>query len=467
MIILLAVLALETSLAEPHQIEINYDKRVELFMTIYLLATKESQGSMKASLPMQQVIHPLGQAVIDYFQKYSKHPAVRLCQQIKSHLTIEDLITLALYHSEPPRLNQQHDYPYLLTWKLKIANLYPKEIRSFIKALAKFYKKSKFEKFWLKHLPEYEEIVSQARKSYEELNIVKLVEDYYGMPVSVKLKCIVSPLIRAGFMFSHKVGAEATTYYVMGSSIIGDSSFVPIPATYFMDRVLDEFGHSYVDSLAAKYHQQLDEMSWLYNSLNRQDIMTKKLCFDWSTCWDEHVVRAIKARIYLAQRGKEEAIKLIIKEEEEGFKLISFLYNELEKYERNRTKYGSFASFYPVLLGSLDNLEPTNKPVPVLKVLTHQKGRHVVIDFVYPKSAAQQAGLEVGDTILGIDGVAIRSEQQLQSIISKKKMGSTAKILIARAGVKYEIPVSIDYEYPVFSRKQVAKPPKPRRRTYY
>jgi len=249
LVILPTILASGTFLAESRPLEINYDKRVELTMTVYLLATEESPRSARllASHGKSQILNPLKQAVIDYFQKYSKHPAVKLLQEMKSHLSLDELITLVLYHSELPKLIKLYDYPSLLTWKLKSANLYPKVIQNYLKALTKFYKKSKFEKFWLERLQEYEEAVAQVRKSYEELDIIRLVEDYYGAPVSTKLKCIVSPLMPALFVFSHRVEAETTTYYVMGSSIIGDSNFVPIPAAYFMDRVMDEFGHSYVD----------------------------------------------------------------------------------------------------------------------------------------------------------------------------------------------------------------------------
>jgi hypothetical protein len=457
--ILPTVLNLGRLSAEARPLEINYDKRLELTMMLYLIATKDSTQQI-------QILHPLKQAVTDYFEKYSRDPAVRFFKEIEPHLSLEELSILALYHSEPPEFSQLNDYPYILASKLESANLYPETIESFIKALNKFYKKSKFEEFWQNHLAEYEEIVAQVRDSYENLNIAELVEDYYGAPAKIKIKWIVSPLLPKGFWFSHKSEAQSTIYYIMASSMIDDSVLVPIPAEHFMDIVMDEFGHSYVDPLTAKYHKKVAKRKWLFKHLDRQGIMTKQF-LDWPSCLNEHIVRAVRASIYLAIKSEEEAINYILDEEKKGFRLVGPLYYVLEEYEENRDKYPNLASFYPVLLASLDCLEPVNKHLPFLGVLTQQEGRYVVVGFICPKSAAEQASLKVGDKILGMNGIPIKNEDQFSNIISEKGIGSTVKMLISRDDAKYEIPVTIGSEYVIFKRKEIPKPPKPRRRMYY
>ena len=59
-------------------------------------------------------------------------------------------------------------------------------------------------------------------------------------------------------------------------------------------------------------------------------------------------------------------------------------------------------------------------------------GMGVFVQNVLPKSPAQKSGLEVGDIILEINRIKIKSPEHLQKIVSGLKIGSQAKILVFR-----------------------------------
>src|SRR5690606_27914342 len=61
----------------------------------------------------------------------------------------------------------------------------------------------------------------------------------------------------------------------------------------------------------------------------------------------------------------------------------------------------------------------------------------VYIDHVNPGSAAHDAGLQSGDVIMGLDGVATRTFPELQEMIARNRPGDALQIEYFRKGEKY------------------------------
>jgi hypothetical protein len=167
---------------KPKPIEIQYHKGVELAMAVSLLTP--SGGEYQ-----KQFVHPIRRDALNYFQKFKDHQAVRLCEKLQDEhgpFFVLELAELALYHSDPPELEKLYEYPAKLTQKEQFdsLNLNPNEaIANYIDALRKFYQDSNFERFWKKHLPEYEKIISTLKDSTKDIKIVEWVENYYGRPL--------------------------------------------------------------------------------------------------------------------------------------------------------------------------------------------------------------------------------------------------------------------------------------------
>jgi serine protease Do len=67
----------------------------------------------------------------------------------------------------------------------------------------------------------------------------------------------------------------------------------------------------------------------------------------------------------------------------------------------------------------------------------------VVISSVRPGTPAEEAGLKTGDTIISVDGKAIRNGDELVSEISSRKPGTKIRMGIVRDQKKQEITVSV------------------------
>lgn len=58
----------------------------------------------------------------------------------------------------------------------------------------------------------------------------------------------------------------------------------------------------------------------------------------------------------------------------------------------------------------------------------------VLVSDVIPKTAAADAGMEVGDVILEVDGIKVRTSNELQSQVVLRRAGETVKLTVWRAG---------------------------------
>jgi Do/DeqQ family serine protease len=72
----------------------------------------------------------------------------------------------------------------------------------------------------------------------------------------------------------------------------------------------------------------------------------------------------------------------------------------------------------------------------------HSEG--AVIERVDRDSPAERAGLERGDLVVAINGVAVRSGTQLRNTIGLTTIGTKVDLTIDRRGAQYDIPVSVE-----------------------
>ena len=77
---------------------------------------------------------------------------------------------------------------------------------------------------------------------------------------------------------------------------------------------------------------------------------------------------------------------------------------------------------------------------------THSEG--AVIAHVEANSPAQRAGLEHGDLVVAVNGVAVHSGTQLRNTIGLTRIGSEVELTIDRRGSTYRIPVAVEAARP-------------------
>lgn len=88
------------------------------------------------------------------------------------------------------------------------------------------------------------------------------------------------------------------------------------------------------------------------------------------------------------------------------------------------------------------------------------KDRGVLIDLVEPGSAAQRAGVKVGDVLLTVDGEAIDSGFDLLRQVSRREPGETAELEIVRDRKPQRLTATIGEREGLW-RRQEARAPRP------
>ncbi len=68
-------------------------------------------------------------------------------------------------------------------------------------------------------------------------------------------------------------------------------------------------------------------------------------------------------------------------------------------------------------------------------------GAGVRVESVEPGGAAQQAGIEAGDVIIGYDGENVAGVDELHRLLSAERIGKTAKVTLLRRTQKLELPI--------------------------
>jgi hypothetical protein len=178
---------------------------------------------------------------------------------------------------------------------------------------------------------------------------VRELEEFYGFGQR-SYNIILIPLYhRAGFgvKIPRKKGAS-NVFALCGSMAIEDGVPVLGPEPLVRHLVYHEFSHSFIDLRGEDVRKRIVEYSSLYGPIASR---MRSLGYEsWESCAEEHIVRAVTARLAGGARGEKELKNVLLMERSTGFFYTAALCDRLGNYQRNRHKYRAFADFYPELV---------------------------------------------------------------------------------------------------------------------
>ncbi len=122
--------------------------------------------------------------------------------------------------------------------------------------------------------------------------------------------------------------------------------------------VVHEWSHGFVNPVTAAHSNLVDRYRHLFPPL--EAAMRRQAYGSWATTLNEHIVRAVEARLALHWYGQEAAEEILARNESLGFAHIRTLYDRLAVYEGKRGAYPTYADFFPELLQALGN--PGDEP---------------------------------------------------------------------------------------------------------
>ncbi len=190
------------------------------------------------------------------------------------------------------------------------------------------------------------------------------LEDYLGLPLPHRYRFAVSPLLHGSTPHNVLYRPERPEDEGLCEihSIIGHRRVVKGLADYdfelldFRRTAWHEVCHTVVDLWTQEHGAALEPLAGLYT------LMTglAKNKYDGPPGWlhmiDEHVIRAVCARLVTKVEGEAEGRDALEKERRDGFALIGPVHELLKVYEASRAAYPTLGDFYPRIAELLTRL---------------------------------------------------------------------------------------------------------------
>lgn len=329
-------------------IHFSVDPRLELLSAIQILSSyDETHGILTQTRTQYRT------DVLAYFKPYSAHEAVKLFNEMSIQgFSFDAPPAFMMYLTENYELREDIAVTdYLIQRAGEIEKL-----ETFAKAVKQFAKDSKFDQFYAKNSSYYNTLIENESKKLKE-DYISGLETFYGKKQN-GYHIVLVPLFHSG-------GFASTMTYENGTSDIysfnGPAQETPDHMISFGSEqgfqylVQHEFGHAFVNPLFDKYSDRLDTVSALFQPIIED--MTRMAYGSWETCVNEHILRAIEARMAFAIGGQTAYDEVIRDEKEKNhFIYVEALAEKIAEYEKNRAKYKTFEEFYPELITVFEKL---------------------------------------------------------------------------------------------------------------
>ena len=330
--------------SSPTRIHVSIDSRIELLSIVLKLS---GYGNLYKGR-INDTTSPYLQAVENYFGKYTEHDSIRYFHHLNHHISGDLPVAIALYLSEPPDLELRTPFDSMIKSRVKDNS----ELTQYVTALRKFALDSNFGEFFNTHNNYYTSLLVSPKKSILDANPLKTLEDYFGWGQPVYF-VIFAPLLKT-IAFGPRVNwanGKLEPYCVFPAFGVNENGLITFKeGKALQNRILHEFGHSFINPLVDQYKDELSK----YARLTQSVIYKTKANYgaEWHISVYEHLVRAVTTRLTYHQFGEEAGEKEMEAHKDQGFIYIHAICERLKTYEKERETYPNFANFFPQLVNT-------------------------------------------------------------------------------------------------------------------
>jgi hypothetical protein len=217
-------------------------------------------------------------------------------------------------------------------------------------ALRDFAATTRFMTFLSRHQGAYSAVAGDLWKRVE--GPVTLLDDFAGVGRQRDVVVLGMLLADGGYSVTLE-GEDGKTQIWSLIDPIGVAGGLPDfgAGDRYPDSVWHEFAHALVDPLTEAHRAELAQSSGLLDPIRER--MARLGYTEWPAVVNEHIVRAVTIMLIRRKRGEEAAARALEREVECCFSYLPPLVQWLEDYTRRRSRYPSFADFYPVFLDVL------------------------------------------------------------------------------------------------------------------
>jgi len=292
------------------------------------------------------------QEVLKRFTPFQAHPAVTCFAELSAKgFAFGAPVEMILCLSAPPELSPVRPFT---EFALRRAGGQG-NVDRFVSLLRRFAADADFAGFAAAHREAYAGMVAMVRSRLENTDDVGLLEKYYGMRQH-SYTFIFAPLIHGGG-FGVRFAAAGKTfdiYSVCGPREALDGQPQVRPTEDFRYLLWHEFSHSFINPASASQAGRFAPYAGLIEVIKQRgylkgrekDLEGVPPDLVWGECIDEHVVRAVTARLAFLVYGAEARDRRLQTEVGNGFIFTPAIAKCLEGYEAHRDKYPTIVDYF-------------------------------------------------------------------------------------------------------------------------
>jgi hypothetical protein len=329
------------------RIHVSVDPRIELLSIVLKLS---GYGDLHEGR-ISDISSPYLHDVEEHFDQYSHHETIEYFRGINGIISGDLPVTIVLYLSEPPALGLQTPFDAMIQARVEDESV----LKQYVAALRKFAGDAEFTEFFRAHQEYYQSITALPEKSIQDGNYIELLEEYYGAQQPGYF-VIFAPLLKS-IAFGPRVywdNGALEPYCIFPSVGIENGLITFKEGKALQNRILHEFGHSFVNPLVDRHQEELSHYTFLM-----QDIQYKTKAnygIEWNVCVYEHVVRAVTTRLTRLEFGEEAGEQEMLAHEQQGFIYIRDICDKLMEYEQSRNIYPAFVDFFSEIVNMFKEL---------------------------------------------------------------------------------------------------------------
>jgi hypothetical protein len=326
------------------------DPRMELLAILFRLAGNPEYAQVRV---------PAYDAAIEaHFRPHAEHPAVLLARQLRTSrgVSFDAVMSMAIHVTDVATLELRAplDAP-----GLSLEGRWPRErVPEFLAALRAFVRDADVAGFMTAQAPFFAGIERQLQETLDVHGDVTWFERFFGEAPGGGFDVVLSPAAGSGNYGPRFVAPDGqeTVYAIIGVWQTDDAGNPRIDRRV-VPTLVHEFSHSFVNHNVELHRADLEHSgASIYSLVERP--MRAQAYGGWKTMLDEAMVRAATARYILADEGADAARRSVVLDQARGFIALDELFELLDEYEADRTRYPTLRAFMPRFVAWVDDLAP-------------------------------------------------------------------------------------------------------------
>ncbi len=286
---------------------------------------------------------PYIEAGKERFKDFEDHEFIRMLSSMMIRGYTYDAIPSSIYHFNENFTLRDDIEINEFTMKRSSGQDNLEKLMVYLKA---FRMDSDFDSYFRENKEQYIKMMDKGHYMVNSYNVEETIEDFYGKPIQ-NSTITVTPHAKNAYGVS--IDLKTGSLEVLPTLGVYDDYEI------FINVLVHEISHTYVNPLTAQQGEILDETEVLYEPIKKE--MSNQAYTTWETTVNEHIVRANTAIMIKDILGETAYKNSLSKDRERGFKYIDEVVESASYYIENRDEYPTFEDYHLEIMKMFLNLK--------------------------------------------------------------------------------------------------------------